>query len=141
MPHYTNSSPSTVKIRIKKPSKYRQKITLVFTDGSVLNNSKSALATGGVGIFFKKYDKRNLSEPFTFSPITNNRAELYAIIRAITIFLQSIDYKKDKYKGIKHKLIIYSDSEYSINSVSKWIYKWKQAGWKTSNWKIGRAHV
>ena len=106
--------------------------TIVFTDGSVINNGKPD-ARGGIGVYFShqnnkrdnrvdnRVDNRNISEPFLLRPITNIRSELYAVIRAIQNYAQNSDWniathgfkmwKKDGYminrKGIKPQLIIY----------------------------------
>lgn len=54
---------------------------------------------------------------------TNNIAELTAILRALN--------KLRNY----HKILIRTDSSYSINCVTTWIYQWKKNGWKTSTGK------
>jgi ribonuclease HI len=107
------------------------KIVHVFTDGSCYNNSKkSKKSAAGIGIFWGDNDYRNLSEPFFIEPITNNRAEIYAVIKAIEIFSISYDQKCSK-----QTLQINSDSEYLINTMTKWYKKWKQNGWKKSDGK------
>lgn len=100
----------------------------VYTDGSVSNNGKGELARGGIGVYFSKGNSLNVSEPFFLRPITNQRAELYAIIKGIE---NLIVLKNDEQIGGNVKVKIYSDSEYSINCVTKWIEKWKRKGWKT----------
>lgn len=117
-----------VKIKVKKTNNVE-----VFTDGSSFNNSRKATKNlaGGIGVFWGKNDYRNLSEPFYIKPITNNRAEIYAVIKAIEIYSVSYD---QKCKGIK-KLIIYSDSQYVINTITKWYKGWKARGWKKSDGK------
>ena len=92
-------------------------ILLIFTDGSC---SKTHC---GIGIFFPNNEYKNVSQKFPLENPTNQRAELYAIYEALNII------KNDKYD----KVIIYSDSVYSINSVTKWIINWKQNNWKTAN--------
>ena len=63
----------------------------VYTDGACSNNGKPD-AKAGFGVYFGENDNRNLSETFT-GPQTNNRAELLAIIRALTILRESIENK------------------------------------------------
>jgi ribonuclease HI len=120
--------------------------TSVFTDGSVLNNGKKN-ARGGIGVFFKKEDTRNCSEPFFLQPITNNRAELYAVIRAVQNYAQNsywnpatqgfsktrkfYDKRINKVVSTNSILTVYTDSEFVINVIQKWIYKWKINHWKT----------
>lgn len=114
-------------------SKKKNKIIEVFTDGSSFNNSRKATKNlaGGIGVFWGINDHRNLSEPFFIKPITNNRAEIYAVIKAIEIYSVSYD---QKCKG-KSELLIYSDSQYVINTITKWYKGWKARGWKKSNGK------
>lgn len=112
--------------------------TYVFVDGSAFNNSrKSMKSKGGIGVFFGKNDPRNVSEPFYQFPATNNRTELYAVIKALE------SYAGDKFKtgeALKRSakpsnLKIFCDSEYVIKSVTQWIKKWKYNGWKTTTGK------
>lgn len=100
----------------------------VYTDGSVSNNGKGELARGGIGVYYSRNNPLNVTEPFFLRPITNQRAELYAIIKGIenliVMKMQSLIENNIKVK-------IYSDSEYSIKCVTKWIEKWRRKGWKT----------
>jgi len=90
----------------------------IFTDGAYLGNIKKA----GYGVYFPNKEYKNYSRPFLHEPITNQRAELYAIYKALLI-------TKDTTKQI----IIYTDSEYSIKSLTIWIKKWIVNNWKTAN--------
>ena len=54
--------------------------------------------------------------------VTNNRAELMAILNAIR-----------DHTAEGQRLNIYSDSQYSIKSLTIWSMKWKKNGWITSN--------
>ena len=101
----------------------------IYTDGSSLGNGKKN-AMAGVGVYFGKDDPRNVSEKLLGSEQTNNRAELTAILSAIKILNK--DFKKYQlYKSI----IIYSDSKYSIDCVTKWYKTWEKNSWKTKNKK------
>jgi len=118
------------KVTIKKSRISRKKkVTEVYTDGSAADNGK-ACARAGYGVFFGDGDPRNLSEPFFSYPLTNNRAELYACIRAIEQYML---YSKLRTK--QSKLIINSDSKYVIDSMTKWLEGWKKKGWKTAGKK------
>lgn len=101
-----------------------QKEMHIYTDGSCINNGKK-YARAGIGVYFGENDPRNVSEKFTDTP-TNQRAELYAIIKAIRLI------KDDEFKN---KIIIHTDSMYSINCVTKWCKGWIKNGWKTKNKK------
>ena len=76
----------------------------VYTDGACTNNGKPD-ARAGFGIWFGEDDTRNTSEFFT-GPQTNNRAELLAIIKALTILRKEIEEGRP--------IMVYSDSSYSI---------------------------
>lgn len=56
------------------------------------------------------------------SPCTNNIAELYAIYKCLKYLI------KKEYKSVT----IRPDSRYAMDSVSKFIKKWKRNGWKTA---------
>ena len=131
---YMNSHSSVIDLHKKSVSKntHYQHIhsksknsMYIYTDGSCINNGcKNAMA--GIGVYFGKNDTRNISEKFTTRP-SNQRAELYAIIRAILLLTPT---------EIKTKnIIIYTDSMYSINCVEKWCKNWIKNGWKTKNKK------
>ena len=112
----------------RKTSKLKINTYNIYTDGSTINNCRNSYnASGGIGIYFDNNEFEKISEPFFIYPITNNRCELYACIRAI----QLLNIKIKNKKTIKN-VIIYTDSEYTINSLSIWIKMWKKRGWKTA---------
>ena len=87
----------------------------IYTDGACSGNgSKSAKA--GIGVYIS--NTHTLSERLKGLQ-TNQRAELYAILRALQII------KLDDYTSIN----IYTDSMYSINCLTKWINGWLKNGW------------
>ena len=95
----------------------------VFTDGSCVNNGKKG-SYGGYGVFFGKKDLRNLSIRFDSDEVvTNNKAELTAILECLKLL----------HPG--EKWYVVSDSEYSINCITKWYYGWRKNGWKTAKGK------
>lgn len=98
---------------------------IVFTDGSCSGNGKNC-AKAGIGIYFPCGEFPNVSEAFTIAPITNQRAELYAIYQTLLTVTEKCKFKK---------LLIYSDSLYSIKCVTLWINNWKCNGWKGANGK------
>jgi len=103
----------------------------VFTDGSSLNN-QSKNSKGGIGVFFKDNDNRNKSikiTPDISKKVTNQIAELLACIYAIETII-STENVKDK------SIYIYSDSMYTINSMTKWAKNWEKNEWKKSTGKV-----
>ena len=57
---------------------------------------------------------------------TNNRMELQAAIDGLGYYVKS---------GQKQPIVLYTDSEYVKNGITKWISGWKKKGWKTSTGK------
>ncbi len=94
----------------------------IFTDGSF--KKKNGIGKAGIGIFFGDNDPRNVSKLLDIDSPSNNKAELTAIKTALKIT-----------KNDNIPCIIYSDSEYSINSVTKWYKNWIKNDWKTSTGK------
>ena len=99
----------------------------VFTDGSTINNGdKNARQWGGIGIFFADNDPRNISKSVIANKITNNICELLACRLAIEIILKT-------HPDISNVLIkLYTDSEYTINCLTKWCINWEKNGWKNA---------
>jgi ribonuclease HI len=96
----------------------------VFTDGACSHNGRPG-AKAGYAVWFP--DAPALSESVRLAasdPQTNQRAELAAIHRAVVI-LDANGYHGDDIK-------IYTDSEYSMNCLTKWISGWVARGWKTA---------
>jgi Ribonuclease HI len=94
----------------------------VFTDGSCIKTKNDILC--GYGIYFPNKELENVSKPFNLLPKTNQRAELYAIYEALTTISENIKYDR---------IFVYSDSEYSIKSLTIWVNTWEKNGWKTAN--------
>tara|TARA_B100001063_G_scaffold154919_2_gene144524 strand:+ start:3804 stop:4589 length:786 start_codon:yes stop_codon:yes gene_type:complete len=91
----------------------------VYTDGACTNNGKPN-ARAGFGVYFGKDDPRNVSEAYN-GPQTNNVAELLAIIKALTILREEIENN--------HKIVIYSDSTYSIRCCTEYGAKMEKKNW------------
>lgn len=66
--------------------------------------------------------RRNLAEPL-LGKQTNNRAELTALKRALSI------------APMNRKVRIFTDSKYSIDCVTKWHEQWAKKNWKTAQGK------
>ena len=88
---------------------------IVYTDGSCTNHQ------GGYAVISIDGDKEDVEYgPVPIFPCTNQKAELYAILRALQI-------------NSDDNLIIRTDSMYSKKAVTEWIYTWMRNGWITSN--------
>jgi ribonuclease HI len=96
----------------------------VFTDGSCTSNGRKG-AKAGFAAWFP--DHPSWSSAFRVpddQDQTNNRAELSAIQLAVKILEDRGEIDCD--------LVIYSDSEYSINCLTSWLPGWMSRGWKTA---------
>ena len=91
----------------------------IFTDGACSGNP----GKGGWGVVILNINDKPILLSGGEENTTNNRMELSAAINAILYF------KK------KESLEIFTDSKYVKDGIEKWIHKWKQNGWKTSNKK------
>jgi len=101
----------------------------VFSDGSsTVYNDQNNLKYGGIGVYVDGYDEYNLSIPLIGSDVTNQKAELLAAINAIKIC-------KNKINNL-NKIILYSDSMYTINCATKWAIEWEKNGWKRKGGEI-----
>jgi ribonuclease HI len=88
---------------------------VIYTDGSALGNP----GPGGYGILMLyKNQKKEISQGYRLT--TNNRMELLAVIVAL-----------ETLKVSDRDVLIYSDSKYVIDSVTKrWVFGWVRKGFK-----------
>jgi len=95
-----------------------------YTDGSLVK--KDGITYCGYGIYFPNGEYKSISRKFNHKPITNNRAELYAILKVLVlsniINLERVKNNQEKIKQVN----IYSDSEYSVKIFNIWLSKWKK---------------
>jgi len=103
----------------------------IYTDGACSNNGKPD-ARAGFGVWFGKDDERNISQSFSGIQ-TNNVAELLAIVKALTIMREKIE------KG--QKIIIHSDSSYSIRCCTTYGEKCEKKGWKKKGGPIPNLEI
>jgi ribonuclease HI len=90
----------------------------IFTDGACSGNP----GAGGWGAILRCGEaEKELSGGE--NETTNNRMELTAVIEAL--------------KALKKEcqVVLYTDSRYVMDGVTKWLPNWKQTGWRTANKK------
>lgn len=93
-----------------------------YTDGSFVKKGSKVYC--GYGIYFPNHEYKSISRSFTHEPITNNRAELYAILKTI-ILCNIINLERIKNSQPEIKIVnIYSDSEYSVKTFNIWLPNW-----------------
>lgn len=100
-----NAQSELERVYYKHPD-FDQNLLHIYTDGSAYNNGK-ANATGGYGVFYATGDIPNVSERIKAGKITNNVAEL----RAIIVALKQI-------KSCKRSACIHYDSEYAAGVIT-----------------------
>lgn len=93
---------------------------LIYTDGGAINNP----GPGGYGVVILTGTiKKEFQGGYRLT--TNNRMELKACIVALQQVQES-----------SLKIVLYSDSSYVVNGLSKgWVKKWKKNGWLTADKK------
>ena len=96
----------------------------VFTDGACSSNGRPG-AKAGYAAWFPDNQSLSVSARIPAGePQTNQRAELSAIHRAVVVLEE---------RGFRDEdVVIYTDSEYCVNCLTKWITGWVSRGWKTS---------
>lgn len=100
-----------------------------FTDGGCKNNGK-ANAKGGYAVLFSddvdsEYYNLNQVGLIVTEP-TNQKAELTAMYHLFDIL------NENKKLFANKKVIVCTDSMYSLKCVNDWSKKWELSGWKTS---------
>ncbi|KAG9053858.1 hypothetical protein FS842_006941 [Serendipita sp. 407] len=112
---------------------------IVYTDGACRGNGKAG-AVAGIGVWWGSDDPRNLSERCPGAQ-TNNRAELIAIVRTLeTTPLEPNAGTTHPLNELPHderrrKLVIRTDSQYSISCIEQWSQNWERSGWVSKGGK------
>ncbi|NXS93441.1 RNH1 Ribonuclease, partial [Jacana jacana] len=100
---------------------YMGDFAVVYTDGCCSGNGRNR-ARAGIGVYWGPGHPLNTSERLPGRQ-TNQRAEIHAACKAI---------EQAKSQNLK-KLIIYTDSKFTINGITSWVDNWKTNGWRTSS--------
>uniref|UniRef100_A0A3Q3WZ70 Ribonuclease H1 n=1 Tax=Mola mola TaxID=94237 RepID=A0A3Q3WZ70_MOLML len=97
---------------------YMGNAVVVYTDGCCSANGQRG-ARAGIGVYWGRNHPLNVAERLQGRQ-TNQRAEIQAACRAL---------EQAKEMNIK-KLVLYSDSKFTINGVTSWVKKWKLNNWR-----------
>ena len=96
---------------------------IIYTDGACKNNgSKDKIVSAGVGIHFSLNNyiqMQDISQKLDIDIPTNNKAELIAILFAL---------QECHKHNVKDKIVIYTDSQYCIDAITKWYDQWLKDG-------------
>ena len=95
---------------------------VVFTDGSSRGNP----GPGGWGAIIVA-DGKVIELGGREEHTTNNRMELQAAISALSFLKSNVTGQMS--------IIIYCDSTYVVNGITKWVHRWQEKGWRTANKK------
>lgn len=88
-----------------------------YTDGSCIGNP----GPGGIGIvLYRMKDGRRQRKRFSigYKHTTNNQTEMLAALFPFTVLPENV------------LVTVYTDSQYTINAVTKWAIGWKKRGWR-----------
>lgn len=130
-PGQSEQTPVEARLEPIKDTTTQKDVFHIFTDGACTDNGKKS-ARGGYGVHFYSSPDRSLdiAESLLASePQTNNRGEL----RAIQAALDFVETNKEELYSKFNTITVWSDSEYSINCLTKWLPKWKKSGWVKSD--------
>lgn len=94
---------------------------VVYTDGACSNN-QGPNPKAGYGVFWGDNHPLNVAKRIKGRQ-TNNRAEIKAVTKAVEQAIQN------DYNGV----IVFTDSQFVVKAMTKWIYGWRQNGWRLYN--------
>lgn len=97
----------------------------VFTDGGAHNNDGPNKGIGGWGVVILKDGNELTRLSGGAKDTTNNRMELLALCYALRWLI------KNGYA--EEETTIQSDSQYTQNTVTTWMYGWAKKGWRTAS--------
>jgi ribonuclease HI len=90
----------------------------IYTDGACLGNPGRG---GWAAVLLHKDNRKEISGGESLT--TNNRMELRAAIEGLRALKKTSN------------VIIYTDSKYVMDGITKWIFNWKKNGWKGADKK------
>ena len=97
-------------------------ISSIYTDGSCIGNP----GAGGWAMVVYFADGSTHEKGGAAADTTNNRMEIQGAIAALQYLADS---------GQTSPITLYTDSEYVINGITKWIVGWKKRDWRTTEKK------
>ena len=99
-----------------------EQVIEIYTDGCALNNQNEKERMAGWAAVLKigKWKKKIGAQ---MPGATNNEAELTAVMKALSQI-------KEGYTGA---VKVYSDSQYVINGLNKWLDEWISRSWKSTS--------
>lgn len=120
---YVKQNTESIPSVSKDTFSYMGDFVVVYTDGCCCSNGRRK-ARAGIGVYWGPGHPLNLSTRLPGRQ-TNQRAEIHAACKAI---------EQAKAQNI-NKLVLYTDSMFTINGITSWVQNWKKNGWRTSTGK------
>jgi ribonuclease HI len=107
---------------------------VIYTDGSCLGNGKS-VNSGGYGVIVLDKDENLIYNYSKRSEnTTNNREELKAILYSFLNY--GVNINNPLYGFNNYDIpIVYSDSNYCVQTFNEWMFNWARNGWTKSDHK------
>lgn len=103
-------------------AKTSQNTVRIFTDGACTNNGQQNPKGGWGAVLLSASGYRlKLADKLQGEPVTNNRAELTAVIEALSALKNPTPVE------------LTTDSKYVMDGATKWLQGWKRKGWKTAS--------
>lgn len=93
----------------------------VWTDGACVSNGRKG-ARAGLGVWFNRAHRLNVSEPVD-GTATNNNAEIQAAWMALEV-AAAAGYSR---------VSLHTDSKFVINCATQWLHRWRRNGWKLNS--------
>lgn len=103
----------------------RSRDIAIFVDGACVGNG-TFHARAGMGVYFGPDSRYNVSQRLWDGAQTNQRAELRAAILALEKVTQLVDDKRLQTRNV----VLISDSSYTVQAMTDWVYRWRNNGWK-----------
>jgi ribonuclease HI len=120
---YNNQEKLTMPIEIINDNKFEDILT-IYCDGACSNNPGNS--GSGLALYYGNDSPVLLYGDFDEYG-TNNTAELKALYKALIIASEANN---------ENKIVIFSDSQYSIDCITKWAYSWKIKNWTKKGGEI-----
>jgi ribonuclease HI len=119
-------------------------VQYIYTDGACSSNG-TATGRAGIGIFHATNDPRNISARLPGPHQTNQRAELFAVLKALEQLYYSDIPTTAKGptwqtpngrhnanpQSQRKKVVIRTDSNYVIQAITVWSSRWETNGWRS----------
>lgn len=102
-------------------------IMKLYVDGGCRRNGYSNAIGAAAACHKNKWGKYKIWMRNVEDTVTNQRAEISAIILALEF---ALDKHENDLNGMPQMDVeIFSDSKYAVNCMNEWIYKWCRNGW------------